>query len=613
MKDLLPYYEQELAFLRRHSREFGERYPKLAASLLLNGERSEDPHVERMIESFALLSARVNKKIEDGYPEFTEALLNVLYPHYLRPFPSCSIARFEGVGGADVLSAPVVVPRHAELRSRPVRGLSCRFRTAWAVHVLPLMIEAACFEPIATVPSSVPLPAAACGVLSITLSATDRGINWKALPDRRLRVFIDAEPSLVATLRDCLFMRCDSAFAVAAETGKWLPLAGPVIGEAGFADDEALLEFPETAHSAYRHLTEYFAFPEKFSFFDLRLEQLPDVLRSARKLTLKLVVSGIQTAKLAGSQLQGLTAANLQLFCVPVVNLFAQRGEPIKVTHRSPDYSVVADGRNAFGYEVYSIDRVVRVRKGAQGEMVTEFRPFFSLRHGEPRENRGQYWFARRDALLAERSPGYETRIALVDTDLDPPSTTSDTLSLSLTCSNRELPSRLAIGHPGGDLSLEGGSVVRQISLLRTPSLPRRFSTGQTSQWRLISQLSLNHLSLTGSGLVAFKEMLSLYDIAGSSVSRRQIDGITAITREEKTVWLAGKPFASFVRGYELRLSIDEEHFVGSGLDVFARVIDRFLGLYVHLNSFIQLVLVSSRGGEELLRCKPRSGDAILA
>lgn len=613
MKDLLPYYERELAFLRRHSREFGERYPKLASSLLLNGERSEDPHVERMIESFALLSARVNKKIEDGYPEFTEALLNVLYPHYLRPFPSCSIARFEGGGSADTLSAPVVIPRHSELRSRPVKGLPCRFRTAWAVHLLPVAIDSASFEPVAAIPSTVPLPAAACGVISISLQGVDRTVDWKALPEARLRIFIDAEPSLVAALRDALFMHCSGAFAVADESGRWLPLAGKVIGEAGFADDEALLEFPQTAHAAYRHLTEYFAFPEKFSFFDLRMDQLPDSLRGVRKLTLKLVVTGARLAKQACGQLQGLSSANLRLFCAPVVNLFAQRGDPIRVTHQCSDYSVVADARNAFGYEVYSIDRVLRVRKGPQGETMTEFRPFFSLRHGEPREDRGQYWLARRDVSLAERSPGFETRIALVDIDLEPPSATTDTLSLSLTCTNRDLPSRLAIGLPGGDLSLEGGSAVRQVSLLRTPSLPRRFNNGQASQWRLISQLALNHLSLTGSGLAAFKEMLTLYDMAGSTVSRRQIDGITAIKREEKTVWLAGKPFASFVRGYELQLTLDEEHFVGSGLDAFARVIDRFLGLYVHLNSFIQLILVSSHSGEELLRCAPRSGDAILA
>ena len=95
MEDLLPYYERELGFLRRYGKEFAEQYPKIAARLLLSADGSQDPHVERLIESFALLSARTNKKIEDDYPEFTEALLEVMYPHYLRPFPSCSIARFD--------------------------------------------------------------------------------------------------------------------------------------------------------------------------------------------------------------------------------------------------------------------------------------------------------------------------------------------------------------------------------------------------------------------------------------------------------------------------------------------------------------------------------------
>ena len=94
MDQLLPYYEQELGFLRRHSREFSERYPRIAGKLLIGGEVCEDPHIERMIESFALLNSRIAKRLDDDYPEFTEALLDVLYPHYLRPFPSCSIARW---------------------------------------------------------------------------------------------------------------------------------------------------------------------------------------------------------------------------------------------------------------------------------------------------------------------------------------------------------------------------------------------------------------------------------------------------------------------------------------------------------------------------------------
>ncbi|MDX9838746.1 MAG: type VI secretion system baseplate subunit TssF, partial [Azoarcus sp.] len=133
MKDLLPHYERELAFLRSHGREFAERYPKIASRLLMSGEGSDDPHVERMIESFALLSARVSKRLEDSYPEFAESLLHVLYPHYLQPFPSCSIACLHGEGPTAGVQSGSTIPRGTTFRSRPVNGAECTFRTAWDV------------------------------------------------------------------------------------------------------------------------------------------------------------------------------------------------------------------------------------------------------------------------------------------------------------------------------------------------------------------------------------------------------------------------------------------------------------------------------------------------
>lgn len=168
MEDLLPFYERELAFLRQHSRQFAERYPKLAAQLLLSGEGCDDPHVERMIQSFALLTARVSKKLEDSYPQFTEALLNVLYPHYLRPFPSCSIAHFEHGGGE--LSAIARIPRGTELHSRPIKGAVCKFRTAWDVALAPVAIGDLAFDPIATAPNEVRLPLGCHALLSFSLS-----------------------------------------------------------------------------------------------------------------------------------------------------------------------------------------------------------------------------------------------------------------------------------------------------------------------------------------------------------------------------------------------------------------------------------------------------------
>lgn len=609
MQDLLPYYERELAFMRQHSRQFAERYPKLAAQLLLSGEGCDDPHVERMIQSFALLTARVSKKLEDSYPQFTEALLNVLYPHYLRPFPSCSIAHFEHSGGE--LTSVSTIPRGTELQSRPIKGAVCKFRTAWDLQLAPVTLGDLAFDPIASAPSDVRLPVGCNALLSFSLSlrgaAQDAGIGKLD----KLRIYIDAEPSVASALRDALFLRTLKVYAVGADR-RWRIARENLIGEVGFGADEALIDMPATAHGAYRYLTEYFCFPEKFNFFDIHIGAIPSALLQESRITLHIALGDLRADSDASRLLQTLTKQNLRLGCVPVVNLFARRGDPIHINNRQVSYPVVADSRRAYAYDIYSIDSVRRVRQTAQGESITEFRSFFSLRHGETPEHNGYYWYAQRDHLVAETSPGYETSLSIVDADFDPVQPKTDVLSLHLSCTNRDLPTLMSVGSPSGDLFLEGGSSVRAIKLLRKPTQPYRFDHRRDGQWRLISHLSLNHLSLTSSGLAAFQEMLALYDLPRSAASRRQIEGVIDIGQADKTVWMAGKPFACFVRGVEVRLKIDETSFVGSGLDVFVRCIDRFLGLYVCLNSFIQLVVVSSRTGEELIRCAPRNGDSIL-
>ncbi|HEX9171554.1 MAG TPA: type VI secretion system baseplate subunit TssF [Telluria sp.] len=613
MEQLLPYYEQELGFLRRYSREFSERYPKIAGRLLIGGEVCEDPHIERMIQSFALLNSRIAKRLDDDYPEFTEALFEVLYPHYLRPFPSCSIARMDFSTAAAQLTTASVVPRGTQLNTRPVRGAPCTFRSAYPVTVAPLALTDACFAPIINAPDAVRPPAGASSSVSLTISSTAEQVAPGQLALSTLRVFIDGEPSFCAALRDALFMRTVAAFAEADRNGRWVELAAVPVRAAGFDEDDALIDFPARSHAAYRLLTEYFCFPEKFNFFDIDLGALCAALPAgARSVTLHLALAGIRTDSNAARMLGTLSTNNVLLGCTPVVNLFRQRGEPIRLTHTTASYPVLADARRAYAYEVQAIDAVTLVRQTPQGESVVQFRPFYSLQHGQTPEQNGHYWVMRRDQTLAERSPGFETQISIVDIDFDPAEVETHTLSLELTCTNRDLPASLAYGQRGGDLFLEGGSIVRSISFLRKPSLSQRFERGRGAHWRLVSHLSLNHLSLADGGLDAFREMLALYDLPRSPSSQRQIGGIAAIAHKAATAWLPGNPFACLVRGVEVRLTIDEEAFVGSGIHAFAHIIERFLGLYVHANSFAQLVIVSNKTGEELFKCTPRSGDLSL-
>ncbi|GAB2844810.1 type VI secretion system baseplate subunit TssF [Pseudoduganella ginsengisoli] len=610
MEQLLPYYERELGFLRRYSREFAERYPKIAGRLQVSGEVCEDPHIERMIESFALMNSRIAKRLDDDYPEFTEAMFEAMYPHYLRPFPSCSIARMDVGAAAAQLTSATHIPRGTQLTSRPVKGAACTFRTAYPVTVAPLAVTEAAFTPILAMPETVRAPSGATSSISITLSGTSEQAGPLQLGLSKLRLFIDGEPSFCAALRDALFMRTVAAYVEGDRDGRWRALPASPLAQAGFDDDDALIDFSARSHGAYRLLTEYFCFPEKFNFFDIDMALLASVLPpDSRKVTIHLALSGLRTDSNVARILAPLSVNHVLTGCTPVVNQFRQRGEPIRVTHTAASYPVLADARRAFAYEVQAIESVRLVRQTPQGESVTAFRPFYSLRHGQTPEKHGHYWVSRRNDAAA---PGYETEISIVDIDFDPAAVETDTLSLELSCTNRDLPLLLSYGARGGDLFMEGGSAVRAISLLRKPTPSYRFERGGGAQWRLISHLSLNHLSLDEDGLDAFREMLALYDLPRSPSTQRLIGGVRGITHKAANAWLPGNPFACLVRGVEVRLAIDEEAFVGSGIHAFAHLVERFLGLYVHANSFAQLVVVSHQTGEDLLRCLPRSGDLSL-
>lgn len=614
MDDLLPFYEKELTFLRRHAREFAERYPKVATRLLLSGEACEDPHVERLLQSFALLSARITKKIEDDFPEITESLLEVLYPHYLRPFPSCSIARFDAGSTDAQLSGPVRVPRGTQLTTRPTRGTSCKFRTAYAVTLSPLAVSQASFEDAVSATQGLRRSSEASHVLSLGFETRSPQLGLDALMVDRVRLYLDGDNSLISQLREALFARCIGVAVETEATKPWQLVGSMAIKPVGFAEDETLLDYDARSQPAYRLLCEYFAFAEKFNFIDIDYAALRPLLPvGCRRFTLKCLIKSPRGGSDEARLLERISAQNFVLGCTPVVNLFTQNAEPVRLNRTKSAYPVVADSRRAYATELYRINSVRKVEKSAQGEVIVDYQPMFSLRHAESLEEHGRFWHLKRNEDVARLSPGYEYEISIIDFDFDPLDDKVETLSIELSCTNRDLPSQLPYGLPGGDLFVEGGSVAKEIRLLRRPTPTYRFSRGHGAQWRLVSHLALNHLSLTTAGASALKETLMLYDLPRSPANRRQVDGIVGISHRATTEMMAGNPFQVFVRGLEIELVIDEQSYVGIGSYLFASVLERFFSLYVHTNSFVRLVVRSSKTGEEILRCKPRNGDVPLA
>ncbi len=612
MESLLPYYERELTFLRRLSHDFAKRHPKVAGRLLLSGETCEDPHIERLIESFAFLAARIHRKLDDDYPEITDSLMQVIYPQYLRPFPSVSVAQFDCGAAAAQLTKPASIPKGTALDTRAVRGVPCRFRSAYEVEIWPVRLTRASHETVVDAAGlSGPVARGSSSLLRLDLESLSDTLGFDALGIGALRFFLNGDSSVVALIREALFSHATGIWISAVSGGAKIELSRSAIRPVGFAADEMLLEQDARTNPAYRLLLEYFVFPEKFNFFDLDLSALAGKLpASTRRIEIRIGLKGMSEQS-AGHLLDRVGKDNFVLGCAPVVNLFRQFSEPIRVNHTASSYPIVIDSRRPQAYELYEIEKVARVRQTLDGEQIDEFRPFYSVRHDETHDAPARYWHA--SYVDDEQIQDYTMEIALVDSTLDPHRPESNTLSLELLCTNRDLPSQLPFGLLDGDLFIEGGSVVKTIRMLRKPTRSYRFPRGRGAQWRLVSHLSLNHLSLSGQGVDALKELLTLYDIARVPANGRQIAGIAAIEHRSTTSRIAGNPFPVFVRGLEIRLTVDETHYSGIGLFMFAQVLDHFFGLYVQANSFTQLVVLSKQSGQELIRCSARSGESILA
>ena len=350
--ELLGYYERELSFLRQMGAEFAQKYPKIASRLSLEEDKCEDPHVERMIEAFAFLAGRIRLKIDDEFPEITESLLNVLYPHYLAPIPSMSIVQFALDRGQGKLTTGYKVERGTLLYSRPIQGVPCRFRTCYPVVLWPIEVVSARIESPHPLDSKGKWPEA---FLKIGL----RCINDTQLSDLNLvdadglriidslRFFINGEPQLVYTLYE-MIVNNSSRVEIQPVNGKkrgagkgrdcsavHLPAAS--LKPVGFEPDEGMLPYSARSFTGYRLLTEYFAFPDKFLFFDVTGVDV--AARSGMGDEFEICVSLRNTSPPSSA----IDLNTFQLGCAPVVNLFSKVAEPIALTGQQNEYHVVPD------------------------------------------------------------------------------------------------------------------------------------------------------------------------------------------------------------------------------------------------------------------------------
>lgn len=574
---LVPYYDRELDALRNLGDAFATAHPAAAGGLRLSRDVTDDPHVERLLEATAFLTARVQQRLDDEYPEFSDALLDLLYPHYLAPVPSSSIVRF---ASRPELRVPLVVAAGTELVTDLIGSESCRFRTTQDVQLWPIEVEAVRLSGLPLPAPNNPQASRARSVLRISLRLADPAARFFEFDLARLRFFLQGPAGQGSRLYEML---CGHVLGIALADGpnddRPTLLPPSAITPVGFAPDEALYPWIARAFTGFRLLTEYFALPEKFLFVDIGGLDARMLVQESDHLDIFVYFdcSLPDLERLVDTQ-------SMAIGCTPVVNLFRRACEPIRLDGRSTEYLVMPEARRPEAFEVWSVDGV---REIADDGSARSWAPFYH--HRLRNDPVGTYLTARRDSV----GPHGGTDLFLLPVEKVPSAkgSTDAVLSVDALCTNRDLPAKLPFG--GGQPALhlaEGIGSIASITCLMPFVMTGRPSLREGRSRQLISQLALGHLSLVdgGDAASALREILALYDFRRTGATWAAIEGLVDVRARDATARVPGARTGSFVRGLDVELRFDPASWETAGLFVLATVLDRFLALHATINAFVR-------------------------
>jgi type VI secretion system protein ImpG len=599
-EDFLVYYLEELSYLRHMGERFARAYPKVAGRLELQRDECPDPHVERLIESFAFLTARIQSDLDSDFPEIAAELLNVLYPHYLNPVPSMTIVRFDVDPQRGKLTTGYEVPRHTQVFAHVEGGTAvCRMRTAYPAVLWPIEVKSAEL----VTPHEFDFLDHASDVASVLrVRLESRADPFDVLEIDKLRFYLHGEPVLVGRLYELLMNDLVRVAILPAGAKAPRDIARDAVVPAGFDRDEDVIPYPKYSHPAYRLLQEYFSFPEKFHFLDVRR------LRGAmtgQSVDLLFLLNKMPPAKLL------LTPETFSLGCTPAVNLFRKTSEPIRVDHRQLEYRLVPDLRREKTTEIHSIVAVSGTSNPK--DPTRDYAPFYSFTHDMERRDQRAFWHARRVAAQHPDMSGTDILLSFRDLDFNPARPPEEIVYAHLLCTNRALAAEIPAG---GLLQTDLAAPVTRIVCLKKPTRPIDPPLGGQALWRLVSHLSLNYLSLgeTEDSLKSLREILGLYCASDAPALRQQIQGIRRMSHRKVVRRMEGEAWKGFCRGTEVELLFDDASFVGGSAFLLASVINHFLGLFASTNSFTQLLIRrSARESEVWKRWRPMAGaKAVL-
>ncbi len=611
--DFYQYFERELAYLRRFGAEFGAKYSAVAARLNLEPERCDDPHVERLLEAFSFLAARIHLRLDDDFPEISDALLNVLYPQSCRPVPSMAMVQFQSDPAQGKKAGQKIDAGTKLTATRAVEGQRCRFRTCYDTMVYPIAVEEASWGPPVGLPAGVPRTAA---VLRLRLKCFP-DVKFPNLKVDSLRFFLSGTSELVHRLYELIHGRCHSVRLRDPDRkpAESVPLLRSVLQPVGFGEDETLWPASSQTFRGYQLLQEYFAFPYKFLFFDVSCIG-PEMAKMGTRAEFQFLIEPFDKTEWRQDLEIGVKAGTFRLGCTPAINLFPhQPDHPIRLEQTVYQYPVVVNDK----MDIYSVDSVVA--RGPTSDREIEFARFYDLRAAtQAKQQPGGYWYASRRAPIGETESRSEVVLTVVDSRGSPVEPGVDALTVRLQCTNGHIPFQMSWGDGqsdeestdkrSADFQAEAAGNHRVVCV-RRPTESAASPAVTQALWHLVSQLSLNHRSLVDEGSASLKWLLQLQNLTGAAFARECVEGIRNLTSRPHFARVDSDYGAVFVRGKRLDIELDEDRLAGTGAYLFGAVLDRFFGAYTSLNSFTELHVATSQ--RVVGDFPPRAGHRVVA
>jgi len=605
----LDHYNKELRHLREMSGEFAREFPKIAGRLALDKDARDicpDPYVERLLEGFAWLAARVHLKLDAEFPRFTQSLLETVYPHYLCPVPSMAVVRFDPEEKDTALVPGVVVKRGTLLRSSIGKGerTACTFQTAHDVRLLPLKIAEVRYFTRDVGELNLPRDLHAKAALRIRLQCT-LPVPLKDIALDPLTFFLRGADETPSQLYEQIFARkCGLVVQSATERGRTLAtLPASNIRRVGFGDREALLPPSPRSFEGYRLLREYFAFPQRFLFFETA--GFAEAVKQCSDNQIDLVIA----LKEQDTRLEGrIDATFVDLFCSPAINLFPKQLDRISLSDRFSEFHIVPDRNRPLDFEVFELESVTGF--GATAGEEREFRPFYLAKDTDL--GTGAFYTTNRvpRVLTAKEKQfglksaysGSELYLSLVDASAAPYRSDLRQLGLRALCTNRHLAIQMAKGIGRTDFTMEVNAPVTSIRVLAGPTLPRPSQAEGRFSWRLVSHLALNYLSILDSkgqeGAGALRDILRLYTDPNDTQTSKQIEGLHSVQSKPVIRRVRTPGPITFARGLEITVNFDELAYEGTGVFILGAVLEQFFARYVSLNSFTETVIKTQQRGQ---------------